>query len=154
MEAVSTVDWLSFEHSAGQRIANPSLSLTDSSKESLLKAMSLSSQVQNPVQTVYDTPQSSVVDIILGQAPRQTRVARFVECTCVSGGPCIGTGGQATCNCSLAFDEVEAPRKAEKKRPTKSTAKGIAKVLKKAWTRPVQALNNATARAIRKQNGH
>lgn len=154
MEAVSTVDGLSFEHSPGQAITNSSPTLTDSSQESLLKAMSMSSQFENPFQSVYDTPQSSVVNIVLRPAPRQTRVARFVECACVSGGPCVGTGGPATCNCNLAFDEVKAPRKAEKKRSIKSAAKGIAKVLKKAWNRPVRALNDATARAMRKQNGH
>lgn len=144
---------MSFERIPDQNITSPSPTLTDSSRESALEAMSESSQLlENPFQTVYDTPQSSVVDIIVQQASQQTRAGRFVECACVSGGACVGKGGQATCNCSLAFDEVKAPRKLEQKRTIKSAAKGIARALKKAWDRPVRAVTDATARAMRKQN--
>lgn len=154
MKAVSRLDGSSFERISGQRTTNSSPTLTDSSRESLFVAMSDSSQaLESPFVSAFDTPQSSVVNIVASQAPQQTRVARFVECACMSGGLCVGTGGQATCNCSLAPDEVKAPEKAEKKRSIKNAARGIAKVLRRGWNRPVRAFHNATARAVRKQNG-
>lgn len=149
MEAVSIMDGSSFQHILGQGTTNPSMTPTSSSRESVLKTMSESSQAfESPFRSVFDTPQSSVVDMVLRQAPRQTRVARFVECACVSGEPCVGTGGQATCNCSPTPNEVNATRKAEKKRSIKKAAQSIAKVLKRAWNKPVRALNNA-----RRQHG-
>jgi hypothetical protein len=155
MEAVSIVDRSSFEDMAGQGTTSPSLSPTNSSRESMLKAMSESSQgVESPFQSAFDTPQSSVVNIVFRPPPQQTRVARFVECACVNGGPCVGTEGQATCDCSVAApNEVKLPRRGEKKRTIKKAAQGITKILRRAWNRPVQALNDATTRAVKKQKG-
>ncbi|KAH0348600.1 hypothetical protein KCU83_g6184, partial [Aureobasidium melanogenum] len=162
MEAVSIMDGSSFEQILGQGTIDPSLTPTDSSNESVLKAMSESSQgLESPFQSAIDTPQSSVVNIVFRPPPpppqpqQHRRVARFVECACVSGGACVGTGGQAMCDCSLAPpNEVKTPRRGEKKRAIKKVVQGIAKALRRAWNRPVQALGDATARAVRKQKGY
>lgn len=156
MEAVSIMDGSSFEQILGQGTINLTLTPTDSSNESVLKVMSESSQgFESPFQSAFDTPQSSVVNIVFRPRPQQRRVTRFVECACVSGGPCVGGGGQATCDCSVAApNEVKTPRRGEKNRTIKKAAQGIAKVLRRAWKAQVRALNDATTRAVRKQKGH
>lgn len=151
MEATWGIEKTTSKRKSGQRTTESSPARTDSSIDSAPNPVIESSPDQSPFQCGFDTPQSSVVDIILrpGAAQQQRRVARFVECFCVSGGPCAGSGGQATCNCGASPEVAEAPRSAEK-RSIKKFAKGIARNLKRAWKKSIRAIKNKATRALRK----
>ena len=145
MEAASRAEGSSPEHTSGQGTTAPSPSATNSSTESLLNAIygpspSRSGQLESGV----DTPQSSVVNIIFPQAAQPNRAARFVECSCLSGGPCVGTGGLATCGCGSS---PEAPRKAMK-RSVKGLVKAVTRGVKRAWNRRIQAIKERAGRVL------
>ena len=150
MEAASRVNESGFRRMPGQGTAGSSPTSTNSSVDYEVDAAYESSPDESPFRCGFDTPQSSVVDIVLRPgAPRPRRVVRFVECFCVSGGPCVGTGGQATCNCGASPEVGEAPRGAEK-RSIKKFAKGIARGLRQAWRRSIQRVKDRATRAMRK----
>lgn len=151
MEAASRVNESSFARMSDQHTIESSPTPTDSSRDSVSDPVIESSPDDSPFQCGFDTPQSSVVDIILrpGARQQQRRVARFVECFCASGGPCIGTGGLATCNCGASPEVAEAPRKGEK-RSIKKFAKGVARGLNKAWKKSIRAVKDKATRALRK----
>ena len=150
MEPASRVNESSFKRMSGQRTTNSSPTLTDSSMESVWNpAYESSPASESPFRSGFDTPQSSVVNITLRQAAQPRRVTRFAECFCVSGGPCVGTGGQATCGCGLSPEAVKAPKKA-KRRSIQRFTKAITKGLKKAWKRQIQAIKDGVGRVLRK----
>jgi hypothetical protein len=153
MEAAPRENGSSFERVSGQRTTDSSPTLTNSSMESVQNAVFESPQsLENPFQTGFDTPQSSVVNLWVRQALQQARMARFVECACVSGGPCVGTAGQATCGCGSSPEVVQAPRKA-KKWSIKKFTKTIIKGLKRAWKRQIQAIKDGVGREQKKGPG-
>jgi hypothetical protein len=149
MEAASRANESSFGRISGQGTTDSNPSVTNSSMDSVQDGAYESSPASaSRFQTGFDTPQSSVVDMILRQGPQQRRVARFVECFCVSGGPWVGTGGQATCSCGARPEVVEAPKKAEK-RSIKKCAKAVSRGFKRAWSRRVQAITDGARRVLR-----
>jgi hypothetical protein len=149
MDAALSVRETSFERISGQRTTDSSPTLTHSSIESVHNAMFESPPSgESPFETGFDTPQSSVFSMMVRQVLQQGRVARFTECACVSGGPCVGTAGQATCGCGLSPEMAEAPRKA-KRRSIKKFAKTVTKCLKRVWNRQIQAIKNKIRREQR-----
>jgi hypothetical protein len=153
MEAAPRENGSSFKGVSGQGTTESSPTLTNSSIESVHNAVFESPQsLEDPFQTGFDTPQSSVVNLWLRQALQQARPARFTECACVSGGPCVGTAGQATCGCGSSPEVVQAPRKAKKWSIQKFT-KTITKGLKRAWERQIQAIRDGVGRGQKKGPG-
>jgi hypothetical protein len=150
MKAAPRENGSSFEHISGQGTTESSPTLTNSSMESVQNAVFESPQsLESPFQTGFDTPQSSVVNLWVRQALQQARMARFVECACVSGGPCVGTGGQATCGCGSSPEVVAKAKKWTMKRFTKVITKG----LKRAWKEGIQAIKDGARRRQRKGPG-
>lgn len=153
MEAAPSARETSFERVSGQGTTDSSPSLTHSSIESVHNAMFESPPLdESPFQTGFDTPQSSVFNMMMRQALQQGRVARFMECACVSGGACVETAGQATCGCGLAPEMAQAQRKA-KRRTIKKLAKTVTKCLKRVWERQIQTIKNRVGRGQRQEPG-
>jgi hypothetical protein len=146
MEAAPSVRETSFERVSGQGTTDSSPTLTHSSIESVHNAMFESPPLgESPFETGFDTPQSSVSNMMVREVLQQGRVVRFTECVCVSGGPCVGTAGQATCGCGLTPEMAEAPRRA-KRRFTKKFAKTVTRCLKRVWNRQIQAIKTKIRR--------
>jgi hypothetical protein len=153
MGTAPSVRQTSFERISGQGTTDSSPILTHSSIGSVHNAMFESPPLdENPFQTGFDTPQSSVFDMTVRQALRQGRVARFVECACVGGGACVGTAGQATCGCGSSPEMTQAQRKA-KRRSFKKLAKTVTKCVKRVWNRQIQAIKNRVGRGQRQERG-
>jgi hypothetical protein len=153
MEAAPSGRETSFEQVSGQGTTDSSPTLTHSSIESVHNAMFESPPLEEiPFQTGFDTPQSSVFNMMVRQGLQQGRVARFMECACVSGGACVGTAGQTTCGCGSSPEMAQVQREA-KTRSIKKLAKTVTKCLKRIWNRQIQAIKNRVGRGQRQGPG-